>query len=478
LSYRQATYDEPFLREFASGTTYEIPGDYGDAESRIPESLRRNNIEMPDIAEYDVVRHFTRLSQMNYGVDVGFYPLGSCTMKFNPKYADLVSSFPSFRDSHPLASEGLVQGNLRVMYELQEYLKEISDMDAVSLQPLAGAHGEFSGILIVRKYFQDKGQLDSRTDIIIPDTAHGTNPASAAMGGFNVVEVASGPDGTVDVEALRKVVSDHTAALMITNPNTLGIFEHNIFEISSILHEKGALLYYDGANLNAILGQTSPGLMGFDIVHFNLHKTFATPHGGGGPGSGPIAVRKHLQDYLPVPVVRRTGDRYNLDYSLKNTIGKVSSFYGSFGVLLRAWSYITKSGGDGLGMNSKIAVLDTNYISARLAGTYGIPFKKEKMHELVISSSSTGRRALDIAKYVLDKGMHPPTVYFPLIVKESMMIEPTETVSKQDLDRYCDLLELAAHEPADQLSEHPFNTAIGRIDEVRAARDQKLNWHS
>ncbi|MHB8395798.1 MAG: aminomethyl-transferring glycine dehydrogenase subunit GcvPB [Thermoplasmataceae archaeon] len=478
MSYRQASYDEPLLREFKSGATYEIPGTLGDAGSMIPDALVRKDLNIQDVAEYDVVRHFTRLSQMNYGVDLGFYPLGSCTMKFNPKYADLISSMSQFRDSHPLADESLVQGNLRIMYELQEYLKAISDMDAVSLQPLAGAHGEFSGILIVRKYFQDRGDLEKRTEIIIPDSAHGTNPASAAMAGFDVVEVPSGKDGTVDVEALKGLVSEKTAAFMITNPNTLGIFEHNIGKIDSIFHEKGALLYYDGANFNAIMGHTSPGLMGFDIVHFNLHKTFATPHGGGGPGSGPIAVKERLREYLPVPVVEKKGNEFHFNYSLKNTIGKVSSFHGSFGVLLRAWAYITGNGRDGLTESSSVAVLNTNYIAHKLSSVYGIPFKKQKMHELVISSASTGKRAMDIAKYVLDAGMHPPTVYFPLILKEAMMIEPTETVSRRDLDEYCRILIEGAGKDEEELHKHPTSTPVGRIDEVRAARDQKLNWRS
>ncbi len=476
MSYRQASYDEPLIRDMESGTTYELPGETGDAQSAIPEELRRDELQLPGVAEYDVVRHFTRLSQMNYGVDLGFYPLGSCTMKFNPKYADAISSFESFRDSHPLSDQSLVQGNLRIMYELQEYLREISDMDAVSLQPLAGAHGEFTGILIVRKYFEKSGELDRRTEIIVPDSAHGTNPASAAMAGFDVREVPSGDDGTVDVEALRKLVTEKTAAFMITNPNTLGIFEHNIGEIASIFHEKGALLYYDGANFNAILGHTSPGLMGFDIVHFNLHKTFATPHGGGGPGSGPIAVKERLKEFLPVPLVEKSSTGYAFNYDLKSSVGKVSSFYGAFGVLLRAWAYITKNGSDGLMKNSLTAVLNTNYIRARLSGHYSIPFKKEKMHELVLSSSNTGRKALDIAKYILDSGMHPPTVYFPLIVRESMMIEPTETVSKHDLDTYCDLLISGARAGQPELEKHPVSTPVSRIDEVRAARDLKLNW--
>lgn len=476
LGYKQASYDEPFIRDFASGTTYDIPGNVGDAESSIPSGLRRKTLELPDVSEYDVVRHYTRLSQMNYGVDIGMYPLGSCTMKFNPKFADKISSLEGFSEAHPFQPEEASQGILKVMYELQESLKEISDMDAVTLQPSAGAHGEFTGILIARKYLEDKGELEKRKEIIVPDSAHGTNPASASMGGFDVVEIPSNENGTVNIDALKSALSEKTAVFMITNPNTLGIFEDDITEIASLVHESGAILYYDGANLNAIMGMTSPGLMGFDIVHFNLHKTFATPHGGGGPGAGPVGVKSFLKDFLPVPIVSFDGAKYSLDYSLKKSIGKISSYYGSFSVLLRAWAYIEYFGSDGLRENTLRAVLNTNYLAKKLDKTFKIPYKKLKKHELVFSTVNIGKRAMDISKYLLDQGIHPPTVYFPLIVHEAMMLEPTETVSKRDLDFYASALEEAVEQTEDELKNRPKNLPVGRIDEVKAARDMKLKW--
>jgi len=477
MVYHQATYDEPLIRDIKSRHTYKLP-EVNDPEiiSAIPADLVRENLNLPEAAEFDVVRHFTRLSQMNYGVDLGMYPLGSCTMKYNPKYADKIAAMPAFTEIHPLQNNKTVQGALKVMYDLQEYLKKISDMDAVTLQPLAGAHGEYTGILIIRKYFEVRNELSVRREIIIPDSAHGTNPASAAMGGFDVVEIPSNANGTVDIEALRATVSGKTAAFMITNPNTLGIFEDQIGEIADILHSSGALLYYDGANFNAIMGITSPGLMGFDIVHFNLHKTFATPHGGGGPGSGPVGVRKHLADFLPVPMVGFNGTEYYFDYSLKNSIGKVASYYGAFITALRAWSYIRYHGKAGLREATERSVLHANYLSKRLSSRYEVPYKKLKKHEVVISSENTGRRALDLAKALIDEGIHAPTVYFPLIVHEAMMIEPTETVSKMDLDRFADALLQAAELEPEKLKEMPKNLAVGRLDEVKAARDLRVCW--
>ena len=460
-----------------SGSTYRIPGDASAAVLEdLPGEILRKDLKLPEVSEYDVVRHYTRLSQMNYSVDLGIYPLGSCTMKFNPKLADLVSTFEGFSGTHPLQSEETVQGSLKIMYELQEYLKDISDMDAITLQPLAGAHGEFTGILIVRKYHEDRGDLGKRTEIIIPDSAHGTNPASAAMCGFDVVEIPSGPNGTVNIEALKAALSEKTAAFMITNPNTLGIFEDQITEIAKLVHDAGALLYYDGANFNAILGITSPGLMGFDIVHFNLHKTFATPHGGGGPGSGPVAVKAHLKDFLPVPVVSMKDKRYFLDYSMKKTIGKVSSYFGSFNMLLRAWSYIKYHGWDGLNENTLDAVMNANYLSKKLSAGFRIPYKPLKKHELVLSTEGTGKKALDLAKYLIDQGVHAPTVYFPLIVHEAMMIEPTETVSKADLDNFAEMLLKSLEVEEEELKKMPRNLSVGRLDEVKAARDLKIRW--
>lgn len=460
-----------------SGSTYRIPGDASATVLKdLPGEILRKDLKLPEVSEYDVVRHYTRLSQMNYSVDLGIYPLGSCTMKFNPKLADLVSTFEGFSGIHPLQSEETVQGSLKIMYELQEYLKDISDMDAITLQPLAGAHGEFTGILIVRKYHEDRGDLGKRTEIIIPDSAHGTNPASAAMCGFDVVEIPSGPNGTVNIEALKAALSEKTAAFMITNPNTLGIFEDQITEIAKLVHDAGALLYYDGANFNAILGITSPGLMGFDIVHFNLHKTFATPHGGGGPGSGPVAVKAHLKDFLPVPVVSMKDKRYFLDYSMKKTIGKVSSYFGSFNMLLRAWSYIKYHGWDGLNENTLDAVMNANYLSKKLSAAFRIPYKPLKKHELVLSTEGTGKKALDLAKYLIDQGVHAPTVYFPLIVHEAMMIEPTETVSKADLDNFAEMLLKSLEVEEEELKKMPRNLSVGRLDEVKAARDLKIRW--
>ena len=460
-----------------SGSTYRIPGEASATVLKdLPGEILRKDLKLPEVSEYDVVRHYTRLSQMNYSVDLGIYPLGSCTMKFNPKLADMVSTFEGFSGIHPLQSEETVQGSLKIMYELQEYLKDISDMDAITLQPLAGAHGEFTGILIVRKYHEDKGDLGNRTEIIIPDSAHGTNPASAAMCGFDVVEIPSGPNGTVNIEALKAALSEKTAAFMITNPNTLGIFEDQITEIAKLVHDAGALLYYDGANFNAILGITSPGLMGFDIVHFNLHKTFATPHGGGGPGSGPVAVRAHLKDFLPVPIVSMKDKRYFLDYSMKKTIGKVSSYFGSFNMLLRAWSYIKYHGRDGLNENTLDAVMNANYLSKKLSAAFRIPYKPLKKHELVLSTEGTGKKALDLAKYLIDQGVHAPTVYFPLIVHEAMMIEPTETVSKTDLDNFAEMLLKGLEVEEEELKKMPRNLSVGRLDEVKAARDLKIRW--
>ncbi|WP_297215996.1 aminomethyl-transferring glycine dehydrogenase subunit GcvPB [Thermoplasma sp.] len=472
MEFRQAYYDEPLIKDIRSDSTFKISEDVD--ENLLSQDLKRKDLNLPEVSEVDVVRHYTRLSQMNYTVDVGIYPLGSCTMKYNPKYADRIASYEEFRNVHPFQPESTVQGTLQVMYELQEFLKKISDMDAVTLQPMAGADGEFTGILIIKKYFEDRHE--DRTEIIIPDSAHGTNPASATMGGFDVVEIPSNSDGMVDLSALKAAVSKKTAAFMITNPNTLGIFEQHIVEIAKIIHDAGALLYYDGANLNAIFGITSPGIMGFDIVHFNLHKSFATPHGGGGPGAGPVAVKAFLSDFLPVPVVGYDGRRYFLDYGRKKSIGKVSSFYGSFSVLLRAWSYVIKNGDEGLKNATIRAVLNSNYLKKKVEGYYEVPYYPLKKHEFVLSTENTGRRALDIGKYLLDYGIHSPTVYFPLIVKEAMMIEPTETVSKADLDTYADVLISALKVPEEDLKSRPRNTAVSRIDEVKAARDLKVRW--
>ncbi len=464
--YKQAYYNEPYLKDL---------GFEPEKIISIDDDLRRSNNKLKDYNEFDVSRHYTRLSEMNYSVDLGMYPLGSCTMKYNPKYADKISGLEKFQEMHPLINDSYSQGTLKVMYMLQDYLKKISGLDYVSLQPSAGAHGEFTGILIIRKYFEDINELEKRREIIIPDSAHGTNPASAAMGGFDVVEVPSDENGLVDLDALKSVVSERTAAFMITNPNTLGIFDDNIMKIAEIIHESGALLYYDGANFNAILGITTPGAMGFDIVHFNLHKTFATPHGGGGPGAGPVAVKSFLMDYLPVPIVSFYNGKYYLNYNIKKSVGKISSYYGSFSILLRALTYIVKNG-NYLKERTIKAVLNSNYMSYQLSKYYKIPYKKLKKHEFVLSTENTGKRALDIAKYLLDYGVHPPTTYFPLIVKEAMMIEPTETVTKRDLDYYINAMVNALSADEESLKNAPRNTSVSRIDEIKAARQLKLHW--
>ncbi len=472
MPYHQATYDEKTLKEIGSSNTFAVEK---VNKPEIPERLRRKNIELPDVAEYDVIRHYVHLSQMNYAVDTGFYPLGSCTMKYNPKFADRIANDQRFTRMHPLTSPEYSQGELHIMYELQEFLKASSGMDAVSLQPLAGAQGEYTAMLIVRKYMGSIGQ-SNRNEIIVPDSAHGTNPASAAMAGFQTVEIPSKQDGKVDLEALRDAVSENTAAFMITNPSTLGVFESNILEIEKIVHGAGALLYYDGANFNAILGITSPGLMGFDMVHFNLHKTFATPHGGGGPGAGPVAVKDKLREFLPVPVVVKDGKKYSLYYGYKNSIGRVAGFNGSFINILRAWSYMKYKGDDGLTENTRKAVLNANYMAKRLEGILDIPAKGIKKHEVVASSKKTGKRALDIAKYIINSGVHAPTIYFPLIVPEALMIEPTEDASVEDMDLLVKLIREAIEMPQEEIEKLPVNLSIGRADEVRAARIMKLHW--
>ena len=466
--YQQAKYDEPLLIEIKGKEEKEIIVD-------VPDKLKRSSLNLPNLEEWQVVRHYTRLSQMNYGVDINTYPLGSCTMKYNPKLNEEIAKWFSYL--HPYQDESTVQGALQIMYELQEMLKKITDMDDFTLQPAAGAHGEFTGMLLVRAYHEYKGELEKRRNVLLPDSAHGTNPASAAMAGFNVIEIPSNEKGMVDLEALEAATDDTTAAFMITNPNTLGIFEEEILEIAKIMHKNGALLYYDGANLNAIMGITSPGIMGFDIVHLNLHKTFSTPHGGGGPGSGPVGVRGELVDFLPVPIVRYDGEKYYLDYDVKHTIGKVRSFYGNFGVMVKAWAYIKRLGGEGLKNATIRAVLNSNYLKERIKGHYELPHKDLRKHEFVVKPKNA--RALDVAKRLLDFGVHAPTIYFPLIVHEALMIEPTESENKETLDKFADImLQIAkdAEENPEILKEAPHNTAIKRVDEVLAARKPVLTW--
>ena len=472
MAYHQAVYDEKLLSEIRSENTFE----FEDAvENNIPVELRRKSLKLPEIAEFEVVRHYVHLSQMNFGVDSGFYPLGSCTMKYNPKFADAIAGMPSFGRIHPLTPETSSQGSLRIMYELQEFLKDASGMDHVTLQPLAGAQGEYTAMLIARKYLDDMGQ-GHRNEIIVPDSAHGTNPASASMAGFSVVEIPSRKDGKIDLDALKEALSDKTAAFMITNPSTLGVFESNILEIAKAVHEAGALLYYDGANFNAVLGITSPGIMGFDMVHFNLHKTFATPHGGGGPGAGPVAVKERLKEYLPSPVVSLQDGKYTMKEVGNKSIGRVAGFNGSFINLLRAWAYMRYKGESGLLRNTMKAVLNANYMSKKLENILEVPSKDLKKHEVVASTRNTGKKAADIAKYIIDHGVHAPTIYFPLIVPEAMMIEPTEDAGRADMDYFCLLIEEALKKSGEELHSLPKNLPISRADDVKAAKTLKLHW--
>ncbi|MGC8662885.1 MAG: aminomethyl-transferring glycine dehydrogenase subunit GcvPB [Thermoplasmata archaeon] len=479
--FHQAVWDEKLIIEKSGNRTLKLPFEEIRMEVNLPKELIRNELNINDNEEYEVIRHYVRLSQMNYGVDVNTYPLGSCTMKYNPKISEEIVSMDQVKYIHPFQDESTVQGSLQIMYDLQEFLKEIGGMDAVTLQPAAGADGEFTGLLLVRAYHEHRKDL-KRTEIIVPDSAHGTNPASSTMAGFATIEIKSNENGMVDLEALEAALSDKTAAFMITNPNTLGIFEENIVKIAKMVHEKGALLYYDGANLNGIMGKTTPGKMGFDIVHFNLHKTFATPHGGGGPGAGPVGVKKKLEEFLPVPVIGFDGKNYFFDYNVKNTIGKVTGFYGNFAVLVRAWAYIKLKGGDGLKDVTEMAVLNTNYLRKKLQNYYNLPYKELRKHEVVFSGNNFkqyGIKTLDIAKRMLDYGLHAPTIYFPLIVEEALMIEPTETESKDNMDKFADIMIQIATEAKENpeiLKKAPQNTVVRRIDEVEAARNPILSW--
>ncbi|MGC7686676.1 aminomethyl-transferring glycine dehydrogenase subunit GcvPB [Staphylococcus epidermidis] len=443
--------------------------------------IRKHKAEFPEVSELDLVRHYTELSNKNFGVDTGFYPLGSCTMKYNPKINEKVARISGFSESHPLQEEEHVQGSLEIIYSLQEELKEITGMDEVTLQPAAGAHGEWTALMIFKAYHEKNGQ-SHRDEVIVPDSAHGTNPASASFAGFKSVTVKSNQRGEVDIEDLKRVVNDNTAAIMLTNPNTLGIFEQNIIEIGKIVHEAGGLLYYDGANLNAILDKVRPGDMGFDAVHLNLHKTFTGPHGGGGPGSGPVGVVEKLASYLPKPMVIKDNDRYKYDNDIPNSIGRVKPFYGNFGIYLRAYTYIRSMGANGLKEVSEAAVLNANYIKSRLKNHFEIPFNQYCKHEFVLSGTlqkQYGVRTLDMAKRLLDFGVHPPTIYFPLNVEEGMMIEPTETESKETLDYFIDAMIQIADETKnnpDKVLEAPHTTIIDRLDETTAARKPILKF--
>ncbi len=450
------------------------PGDH------IPSKFLRGDLPLPSLSELDVVRHFTRLSRLNHGVDVGFYPLGSCTMKYNPKINEDMARLPGFTGVHPYQPDDTVQGALALMKELEEALMEICGMDAFTLQPAAGAHGELTGLLIIRAYHRKKG--NAKTKILIPDSGHGTNPASVSQCGFESVNIKSDARGGVDLADLAQHLGPDVAGLMLTNPNTLGLFDENLGEIARMVHSVDGLLYYDGANLNAIMGWSRPGDMGFDLVHVNLHKTFSTPHGGGGPGSGPVGVKKHLEGFLPVPRVTFDGKKYRLSRKGKDSIGSVRSFHSSFGVLVKAFSYICTLGGEGLKEASTHAVLNANYMMRRLMKTFHLPFDRNCKHEFVLSGkpqAAKGVKTLDMAKRLLDFGYHAPTVYFPLIVEEAIMIEPTETESKATMDEFIEVMEKIAREVEEnpeKVRNAPHATPVGRLDETLAARKPDINF--
>jgi glycine dehydrogenase subunit 2 len=450
----------------------------------LPKSfIRQSSPSLPELSELEVVRHFVGLSNLNHCIDTGFYPLGSCTMKYNPKINDAMANIAGFRELHPLQPEDQIQGALELLYSLQQNIADIVGLPAVTLQPSAGAQGELLGLMLIKAYFKNKGD-NSRVKVIVPDTAHGTNPASAALAGFEVVEIGSNVKGLVDIDSLKASLGPDVAAIMLTNPNTLGLFEEDIQYIQKLVHDSGALLYYDGANLNAIMGLVRPGDMGFDVCHLNLHKTFSTPHGGGGPGGCAVAVRQHLEPFLPVPIVKKNNDNsYSFDYDRPQSVGKIKGFYGNFGILVRALSYILAHGANGLSQVSKDAILSANYLKSKLKNNYQFPYTQSCMHEFVMSGSKQKARGVsttNIAKRLLDFGIHAPTVYFPLLVPEAMMIEPTETESKQTLDEFIDVMlqiDKETIESPDIVLNAPTKTPVGKLDEALAARKPNLRWN-
>jgi glycine dehydrogenase subunit 2 len=477
---------EPLIFELSSPGR--VGTQYPETDTKkydLPEGFVRDELPFPELSELDVIRHFTHLSTLNHSIDKGFYPLGSCTMKYNPRVNEEVARLPGFAFTHPLQPVETIQGNLLLMYQLQEWLKEISGFDGVSIQPAAGAQGELAGVMIIHAYHEANGQ-GHRNKMLIPDSAHGTNPASSAMVGYEIVSIPSDASGNIDLEALKAACDENTAGLMATNPSTLGLFEANICEVAEIVHNAGGLVYGDGANMNALLGIARPGDFGVDVMHFNLHKTFSTPHGGGGPGSGPVGVVKELVDFLPGPivdVVEEGTEEIPPLYGLvmpEKSIGRLKAFHGQFGMMVRAATYIRVHGPDGLRKVSEYAVLNANYVLARVKGAYNVPFDQGCMHEFVMEGSwkdIPGVHALDISKRLMDYGIHPPTNYFPLIVHEALMIEPTETESKQTLDEFSDVLLKIAEEAKgnpELLTSAPHITPIGRLDEVKAARDLVL----
>jgi glycine dehydrogenase subunit 2 len=478
-----AAYDKLIFELSSPGRqAYSLPAnDVPEAANAIPSPYRRKTpAALPEVSEFDVVRHYSRLSRMNYGVDTHFYPLGSCTMKYNPKLNEDMARLAGFLRLHPLAPEAASQGALKLMHELGAMLAEVAGMDAVSLQPAAGAQGELAGVLMIRAYHAARGE--KRTKVLIPDSAHGTNPASTALAGYEVIEVKSNANGEVEIDDLARLVDETVAAFMITVPNTLGNFEPRILEITELCHAKGVQVYMDGANLNAILGITRPGDLGFDVCHFNLHKTFTTPHGGGGPGAGPVGIKAHLEPFLPTPVVVQKDGVYALDWKRPKSIGKLQAFWGNFGMLVRAYTYIRTMGPDGLRAVSDHAVLNANYVMKRLEADYDVAAPGPCMHECVLSArrqKKHGVTAMDIAKRLLDLGFYAPSTYFPLIVEEALMIEPTETESRQTLDQFCDaMIQIAreAERTPDVVHAAPLTTPVRRLDQTKAAREPDLRW--
>ncbi|MFQ5895150.1 MAG: aminomethyl-transferring glycine dehydrogenase subunit GcvPB [Nitrospinota bacterium] len=483
---RGLVFEEPLLFEkSAEGRrAYSLPAldvPARSLEELLPPPLCRADIEgFPELSELDVVRHYTRLSQWNYGIDQGFYPLGSCTMKYNPKVNEEAARLPGFARAHPMQPEGLSQGALRLLWELEQFLKEITGMDRVILQPAAGAQGELTGMLLIRARLADRG--NPRKKVMLPDSAHGTNPASSALCGYRVVEVESGPRGILEPAAVEAAMDDEVAAIMLTNPNTLGLFEENVLEVSRIVHGRGGFVYCDGANMNALMGVGDMARMGVDVLQLNLHKTFSTPHGGGGPGAGPVAIREELAPYRPVPLVEREGERFRLQWDLPKSIGKVRSFTSSFGVMVRAHAYIRTLGADGLARASQLAVLNANYLRARLRDLFHVAYDRPCMHEVIFSDRNQlphGVSTLDIAKRLMDYGYHPPTIYFPLLVKGALMVEPTETESPETLDEFVEAMRAIAREAEEQpelLKSAPHLPKLGRLDESRAAKQPVLRW--
>jgi glycine cleavage system P protein (glycine dehydrogenase) subunit 2 len=487
--FRQAYWDEPLIKDlgrpgrvgFRPPPGSKLAGRRRQQEDLVPENMRRTELKLPELSELQVLRHFNRLSQMNFSVELGMYPLGSCTMKYNPKVSEMIASSAGMKFAHPLQPEETVQGLLSIFYQLERVLSEVTGMSRFSLSTAAGAQGEFAGVLMIRKFLREHGE-GGRNEILVPDSAHGTNPASASMAGFKVVKVPSDESGLVRASTVSRLVTDKTAGMMFTVPNTLGLFESEVAEVCKAVHSGGGLMYYDGANMNALLGRARPGDMGFDVVHLNLHKTFATPHGGGGPGAGPVGVTRKLADYLPVPVVSSAKDRYHLDYSLKHSIGRLKGFVGNSAVLLRAYVYISLLGASGLADVSSLAVLAANYLWKSLdTSAYPVTHGRDlwRKHEIVVSSkSSLPGSAMKVAKAVLDYGMHAPTVYFPLIVNEALMIEPTESEPLEILDEYAATLNHIAKSIADgSLGDVPTRTSVGKVDEVKASHPLSLKVH-